>query len=46
MAEALWIDNDGAWIGVDNGSQARADGEARPIVWRFKAPQGGWSRRP
>ncbi|PZP78595.1 MAG: DNA topoisomerase IV, partial [Ectopseudomonas oleovorans] len=46
MAEALWIDKDGAWIGVDNGSQTRADGEERPIVWRFAAPKGGWSRRP
>lgn len=45
MAEALWVDKDGAWIGVDNGSQTRADGESRPIVWRFKAPKGGWSAR-
>lgn len=45
MAEALWIDKDGAWIGVDNGSQTRADGEQRPIVWRFAAPKGGWSQR-
>lgn len=42
MAEALWIDADGAWIGVDNGEQARADGESRPIIWRFAAPSGGW----
>ncbi|GIZ12844.1 esterase-like activity of phytase family protein [Pseudomonas sp. NCCP-436] len=46
MAEALWIDKDGAWIGVDNGGLSRADGEQRPIVWRFAAPRGGWSRRP
>ena len=46
MAEALWIDKDGAWIGVDNGSQTRADGEVRPVAWRFAAPKGGWSRRP
>lgn len=45
VAEALWIDKDGAWIGVDNGGMTRADGEAGPIVWRFKAPKGGWSRR-
>lgn len=44
MAEALWIDQDGAWIGVDNGGQNRADGEQRPIVWRLKAPTGGWSK--
>ncbi|ARS47443.1 DNA topoisomerase IV subunit B [Ectopseudomonas mendocina] len=46
MAEALWIDKDGAWIGVDNGGQTRADGESRPLVWRLAAPKGGWSRRP
>ena len=46
MAETLWIDQDGAWVGVDNGSQTRADGEQRPLVWRLKAPKGGWSRRP
>jgi hypothetical protein len=46
MAEALSIDDDGAWIGVDNGSHARADGEKRPIVWRFAAPADGWSARP
>ncbi|HLA30792.1 MAG TPA: esterase-like activity of phytase family protein [Pseudomonas sp.] len=42
MAEALWIDAAGAWIGVDNGHFSRADGERRPIVWRFAAPKGGW----
>ncbi|WP_438269569.1 esterase-like activity of phytase family protein [Pseudomonas indica] len=42
MAEALWIDEEGAWIGVDNGGHARGDGESRPIVWRFAAPKGGW----
>lgn len=46
VAEALWIDKEGAWIGVDNGGQTRADGEVRPIVWHFKAPKGGWSQRP
>lgn len=45
VAEALWVDKDGAWIGVDNGSLTRADGEQRPIVWRFTAPAGGWSLR-
>lgn len=45
VAEALWIDKDGAWIGVDNGDLTRADGEQRPIVWRFAAPAGGWSQR-
>lgn len=42
-AEALWLDADSAWIGLDNNGQARADGEKRPLVWQFKAPAGGWS---
>jgi hypothetical protein len=42
MAEALWVDADGAWIALDNGRRARGDGEQRPIVWRFAAPEGGW----
>ena len=46
MAEALWIDENGAWVGVDNGRYTRADGEARPIVWRFAAPTAGWSAKP
>jgi len=46
LAEALIIDADGAWIGVDNNFGARADGEARPIIWRFAAPKGGWSGKP
>ncbi|AYC34531.1 DNA topoisomerase IV [Pseudomonas cavernae] len=43
MAEGLALDAEGAWIGLDNGSQRRNDGEARPLVWRFAAPAGGWS---
>ena len=43
--EALSLDAQGAWIGVDNGNHIRADGEKRPIVWRFAAPQGGWSAK-
>ena len=46
LAEALVIDADGAWIGVDNNFGARADGEKRPIVWRFAAPKDGWSAKP
>ncbi|MGE8496565.1 MAG: esterase-like activity of phytase family protein [Pseudomonas sp.] len=42
VAEALWIDAEGAWVGLDNGSLTRADGESRPLVWRFAAPKGGW----
>ncbi|MCG4452249.1 esterase-like activity of phytase family protein [Pseudomonas sp. MMS21-TM103] len=45
LAEALWIDEQGAWIGSDNGRDTRADGEQRPVVWRFAAPKGGWGRR-
>jgi hypothetical protein len=41
-AEALVIDKDGAWVGLDNGRRARGDGEQRPLVWRFAAPKGGW----
>jgi hypothetical protein len=46
LAEALVVDADGAWIGLDNNDGARADGEKRPIVWRFAAPEGGWSAKP
>ncbi|WLH36182.1 esterase-like activity of phytase family protein [Pseudomonas sp. FP2196] len=46
LEEALIIDAQGAWIGVDNNFGPRADGEARPIVWRFAAPDGGWSAKP
>lgn len=46
LAEALWVDQDGAWIGVDNGRFSRADGESRPIIWRFAAPKGGWGSKP
>jgi len=45
-AEALWIDAEGAWIGVDNNGLSRADGEGRPVVWRFSAPKGGWGAKP
>ncbi|MCO7516201.1 esterase-like activity of phytase family protein [Pseudomonas guariconensis] len=46
LAEALVIDAKGAWIGLDNNGGDRADGEMRPIVWRFAAPEGGWSAKP
>lgn len=42
-AEALWLDQDGAWLGLDNNGMARADGEQRSLLWQFKAPPGGWS---
>ena len=48
VAEALAVDAEGAWIGLDNGAAmggedfARGDGERRPIIWRFAAPDGGW----
>lgn len=44
-AEALWIDADGAWVGVDNNENRRNDGEDRPIVWHFAVPDGGWGAR-
>lgn len=43
VAEALWLDQDGAWIGLDNGGKARADGESRPLLWHLQAPADGWS---
>jgi len=46
LEEALIIDAEGAWIGVDNNFGPRAEGEVRPVVWRFAAPDGGWSARP
>jgi hypothetical protein len=46
LEEALVVDADGVWIGVDNNNGARADGESRPVVWRFAAPEGGWSAKP
>ncbi|WP_260958968.1 esterase-like activity of phytase family protein [Pseudomonas citri] len=46
LAEALVVDAEGAWIGLDNNDEPRADGEARPIIWRFAAPDGGWSAAP
>ena len=44
-AEALWLDQQGAWLGLDNNGLARADGERRPVIWRFKAPAGGWGAK-
>lgn len=46
LTEALLVDADGAWIGVDNNFATRADGETRPVVWRFAAPEGGWEGNP
>lgn len=46
LAEALVVDADGAWIGIDNNFGARADGEKRPMVYRFAAPAGGWGAKP
>jgi len=44
--EALVVDADGAWLGIDNNFGPRADGEKRPVVYRFAAPAGGWSAQP
>ncbi|MFJ3482851.1 esterase-like activity of phytase family protein [Pseudomonas sp. NPDC090202] len=46
LTEALIVDDSGAWVGIDNNFGARADGEKRPIVWRFAAPAGGWVGKP
>lgn len=46
LEEALVVDAQGAWIGVDNNFGPRTDGEVRPIIWRFAAPEGGWSAKP
>jgi len=46
LAEALLIDAEGAWLGIDNNFGPRADGEKRPMVYRFAAPAGGWSAQP
>ncbi|CAI8735926.1 MULTISPECIES: esterase-like activity of phytase family protein [Pseudomonas] len=43
LTEALLVDATGAWIGTDNNGVIRNDGEARPTVWRFAAPEGGWN---
>jgi hypothetical protein len=40
------VDADGAWLGIDNNFGPRADGEKRPVVYRFAAPAGGWSAQP
>ena len=42
----LGLDADGAWVGIDNNFGPRADGEKRPMVYRFAAPAGGWSAQP
>lgn len=42
-AEALWLDESSAWIGLDNDGKARGDGESRPVLWQFAAPKDGWS---
>ena len=46
LAEALVVDAEGAWIGLDNNFGPRVDGEKRPVVYRFAAPAGGWSAQP
>ncbi|MBT2370597.1 esterase-like activity of phytase family protein [Pseudomonas fluorescens] len=46
LAEALVVDEEGAWIGLDNNFGPRAGGEKRPMVYRFAVPAGGWSAKP
>ena len=42
LAEALWLDEGAAFIGIDNNQLALLDGDERPLVWHFAAPAGGW----
>ena len=46
LAEALVLDAEGVWLGIDNNFGPRADGEKRPVVYRFAAPAGGWGAQP
>lgn len=43
VAEALWLDDGAAWVGLDNGGLANAAGERRPVILQLAAPPGGWS---
>lgn len=46
VAEAMSLDAEGAWVGIDNGDKARlSDGDTRPYLFRFNLPQGGWMAR-
>jgi len=36
----------GAGGGGNKGGGPGADGERRPVIWRFAAPAGGWGARP
>ncbi|MBV2133639.1 esterase-like activity of phytase family protein [Pseudomonas sp. MAP12] len=45
MAEALWLDDGAAWIGLDNNGAANAAGERRPVILQLAAPAGGWNGR-
>ena len=42
FAEALWLDEQEALIGIDNNNRPNAAGERRPLLWRMAAPPGGW----
>ena len=44
VAEALSLDDKGAWLGIDNGDHARADGDVRPFVLRRRPPAAGWGQ--
>lgn len=43
VAEALWLDDTAAWIGLDNGGEPNAAGESRPLILQLQAPAEGWS---
>lgn len=38
LAEALWLDEQGVRIGVDNNDRRRPDGDARPWIFHFALP--------
>jgi len=46
MAEALYMEDDRALVGIDNNNIRRADGELRPVIFHFAAPAGGWLAAP
>ncbi|MCQ4346287.1 esterase-like activity of phytase family protein [Pseudomonas stutzeri] len=43
VAEALWLDDTAAWVGLDNNGKASVSGERRPLILQFAAPPGGWN---
>lgn len=42
IAEALWMDAQGAWVGLDNGGRVTVSGETRSLIMQLQAPVAGW----